>query len=338
MAVKIIIGYLKFLNRVLQQHQIDLAESGINLILFQKFKQALTSQSSELIDVSDYLILMQYTQQYFQRPIALVIAEHATLQDLGLIGYLTSTSLDLQHALQLFGQYYSLLYQQTNQEELQIQQQQEFITLQWQAPFIEWQNFYELNLALIYKITESIVENELIPPRYLIFGYTPIFQNYHYEKFFKTTIQLQAQTYGVCFPIQNLQMRNIAADSELNQVLSLQAKNALQPEYGDALQQYQFKHKVKRLIEKGLQNQQSLQPFVAQQLYCSERTLQRQLEQYELNFQALVDEYRYEKAQQYLKQGKHLAEIATLLNYADQSAFGRAFKRWSGKTPKQFLQ
>lgn len=337
-AVKIIIGYLKFLNRVLQHFQIDLADSDIDLILLQKFKHALASQSSELLDVNDYLILMHYTQQHFQRPIAFVLAEHATLQDLGLIGYLTSTSLDLEQALQLFGQYYSLLYQQTNQEELLIEQQQEKIILQWQAPFIGWQNFYELNLALIYKITELIVENELIPPHYIILGYPPQFPLYYYEKFFKTSMRIQNKEYGLSFPSKNLQMKNIAADSELNQVLSLQAKNALQPEYGDALQLQQFKNKIKRLIEKGLISQQSLQPYVAQQLHCSERTLQRQLQQYQLNFQQLVDECRYEQAQLYLKQGKSFVEIANLLNYADQSAFSRAFKRWSGQTPRQFLQ
>ncbi|WP_288404882.1 AraC family transcriptional regulator, partial [uncultured Acinetobacter sp.] len=40
----------------------------------------------------------------------------------------------------------------------------------------------------------------------------------------------------------------------------------------------------------------------------------------------------------YLKQSRRLSEIAELLGYADQSAFGRAFKRWTGETPKQFRE
>ena len=45
-----------------------------------------------------------------------------------------------------------------------------------------------------------------------------------------------------------------------------------------------------------------------------------------------------EQSQLYLKQSRRLSEIAELLGYADQSAFGRAFKRWTGETPKQFRE
>jgi AraC-like DNA-binding protein len=45
-----------------------------------------------------------------------------------------------------------------------------------------------------------------------------------------------------------------------------------------------------------------------------------------------------EQSKLYLQQGKSFSEIAERLNYADQSAFGRAFKRWTGITPKQFLK
>ena len=52
----------------------------------------------------------------------------------------------------------------------------------------------------------------------------------------------------------------------------------------------------------------------------------------------ILDQYRLEQSKLYLQQGKSLSEIAERLNYADQSAFGRAFKRWTGVTPKQFLK
>ena len=31
-----------------------------------------------------------------------------------------------------------------------------------------------------------------------------------------------------------------------------------------------------------------------------------------------------------------LAEVAFLTGFADQSSFGRAFKRWSGQTPRSY--
>ena len=81
-----------------------------------------------------------------------------------------------------------------------------------------------------------------------------------------------------------------------------------------------------------------LQSYVANCLHCSERTLQRQLKAHQLNFQDILDHFRLEQSKRYLQQGKSLSDIAERLNYADQSAFGRAFKRWTGTTPKQFLK
>lgn len=338
MSVKIVIGYLKFLYRVFQHYQVDWQKSDLlDPELKERFKLALESQSSDVIDVNDYVLLLEFTQRFFKRPVAFVLAEHATLQDIGLIGYLASTSIDLKQAMQLFGEYYSLLYQQTNPEKLIIEQQEDQILLFWNAPNPEWQLFFELNIALIYKITESIVEHELVPPHYIGLGYPMRFQSYHYEKFFKTIIKSTPQKYILSFPIQNLQIRSIAADLELNEVLSTQAKHSLQTSKNDVNSAEILQGKVKRLIEQGLNTTESLQTFVAKQLYCSERTLQRQIKDTGVNFQDLVDEVRYEKAKLYLKKGMNFSEVATLLKYADQSAFGRAFKRWSGQTPKQFI-
>ena len=105
------------------------------------------------------------------------------------------------------------------------------------------------------------------------------------------------------------------------------------------IQQQQFRQKIQGYIEQGLlQQEEVLQSYVAKRLHCSERTLQRQLKTYQLNFQDILDQYRLEQSKLYLQQGKSLSEIAERLNYADQSAFGRAFKRWTGITPKQFLK
>lgn len=363
MSVKIIGGYLKLLNRVLQHYRIDLSISNvsmsnlsmsdlstselrisklpiskIDLNIWQQFQYALQQPTIEPFDANTYVLILEAAQQYFQRPIGLVIAEHATLQDFGLLGYLASTSLDLKQALILFEQYYELLYEQTNLEKLVVETQHDRMIMTWHAPFAQWQMFYELNLALIYKITDSIVQDELIPPNYMTLGYPVKWALYHYERFFNTRIQIVAHQYAICFSVDNLKVRNIAADEELNQVLSHQAQHSLHFNQATELQAQQFKYKIIQLIEKAWSQDKNLQWYVAQQLHCSERTLQRQLKSHGLNFQVIVDEYRLEKSQAYLRQGKRFSEIAERLNYADQSAFSRAFKRWSGLTPTQYMK
>jgi AraC-like DNA-binding protein len=75
---------------------------------------------------------------------------------------------------------------------------------------------------------------------------------------------------------------------------------------------------------------------VARELGMSERSLQRRLRELGSSYSALADEVREATARLYLEQPDiALAEIGYLLGFADQTAFHRAFKRWTGLTPKQ---
>lgn len=75
---------------------------------------------------------------------------------------------------------------------------------------------------------------------------------------------------------------------------------------------------------------------VARGLGMSERSLQRHLGELGYTYNALADEVREATARLYLDQPDvALAEIAYLLGFADQAAFNRAFKRWTGHTPRQ---
>jgi AraC-like DNA-binding protein len=79
-------------------------------------------------------------------------------------------------------------------------------------------------------------------------------------------------------------------------------------------------------------------PLSARALHQSASTLQRRLRREGTTYQRLLDATRRELALEYLKHGGHsLADITFLLGFADQSNFTRAFRRWTGKTPRQFL-
>jgi AraC-like DNA-binding protein len=78
---------------------------------------------------------------------------------------------------------------------------------------------------------------------------------------------------------------------------------------------------------------------IARRLGMSERTLQRRLAEEGHTFQALADGARREAAESLLIDGDHaLAEVAFLTGFSDQSAFQRAFKRWTGRTPATFRE
>jgi AraC-like DNA-binding protein len=96
--------------------------------------------------------------------------------------------------------------------------------------------------------------------------------------------------------------------------------------------------RVRALLLKAMPSGDLDQDGVARSLHQSASTLQRRLRAEGTSFQRLLDATRREQALEYLMEGRHsLANITFLLGFADQSNFTRAFRRWTGKTPRQYL-
>ena len=74
---------------------------------------------------------------------------------------------------------------------------------------------------------------------------------------------------------------------------------------------------------------------VADKMGVSRQTLFRQLKAEGVTFEKVLDELRHKLALQYLK-GKKVSvnETAYLVGFSEPAAFSRAFKRWTGTTPR----
>ncbi len=76
---------------------------------------------------------------------------------------------------------------------------------------------------------------------------------------------------------------------------------------------------------------------VAQDLNLSKRTLQRRLQQQDVNFADLRDNVRFHYSINYLLKGhQSIDAISTLLDFSDRTSFTNAFKRWTGLSPSNF--
>lgn len=76
---------------------------------------------------------------------------------------------------------------------------------------------------------------------------------------------------------------------------------------------------------------------IASALGMSGRTLQRRLADEEISFADLVDEVRLEAAKvMMLNPRLSLTDIAYLIGFDEQSSFSRAFKRWTGDSPRDY--
>ena len=78
---------------------------------------------------------------------------------------------------------------------------------------------------------------------------------------------------------------------------------------------------------------------VARELHYSPRTLSRKLLAQGWRYQQLIDQVREIHARRYLSDPTlPIIQVAQRLGYADSSGFHRAFKKWTGRSPKAFRQ
>lgn len=77
---------------------------------------------------------------------------------------------------------------------------------------------------------------------------------------------------------------------------------------------------------------------VAASLHMSSRTLIRRLKEEGTSYQQLLDEEQQRMARLYLENPRHTVEsVALALGYHDVSTFRRAFRRWFGMPPSEYL-
>jgi len=100
---------------------------------------------------------------------------------------------------------------------------------------------------------------------------------------------------------------------------------------GDIVQQ------VQSIILENLPDGQVTDRLVASELNLSERSMQRRLKEHKTTFRFLLDGVREMVAKQYIENPMNrMSDIAFLLGFSEQSAFSRAFKKWTGKSPVEY--
>lgn len=99
-----------------------------------------------------------------------------------------------------------------------------------------------------------------------------------------------------------------------------------------------FRMEVEARIEALLETGEARIERVASDLGLSRQTLYRRLKDEGVTFEDLLDRLRHRLALRYLRQEKMSVKGASYrLGFSDPAAFSRAFKRWTGASPRAAL-
>jgi AraC-like DNA-binding protein len=154
-----------------------------------------------------------------------------------------------------------------------------------------------------------------------------------FREFFRAPLRFDDEENAVVFHASWLQHRLSSDDPDLRRLLQKQVES-LELQFGD-----DFPEQVRSLLRTALVTGHGGAEQIADMLAMHSRTLHRRLAASGTNFRALVDEGRYAIACQLLAEtDSDVSHVAGVLDYADPSAFTRAFRRWSGTTPAAWRQ
>jgi len=152
-----------------------------------------------------------------------------------------------------------------------------------------------------------------------------------YQRFFQAPLRFDTEQTAVAFPSRWLDQPLASADALLHRHLEAEASLLHARADGGVVRG------LRQLLRKTLGTQKLSIALVARQLGMHERTLNRRLRAEGTTFQRELEAVRHVTAQQLLDEtAMSLAQVASALEYADASAFSRAFKRWAGVTPAQW--
>lgn len=153
-----------------------------------------------------------------------------------------------------------------------------------------------------------------------------------YYGFFRCPVEFGAKHNQIILPLDVVNKRLTSASPQLAQINDQVMINYLaELDKEDIIQQ------VKAAIIDQLPSGNVNEETVSEAIYSSKRSLQRRLNEKGTTFKTILTEVRQDLALKYIHDRKlTLTEISFMLGFSEMSSFSRAFKRWTGESPKEF--
>jgi AraC-like DNA-binding protein len=156
-----------------------------------------------------------------------------------------------------------------------------------------------------------------------------------YARFYGVAPKFGSPRYELVYPAGLRDVGVTSFNSRLRDYFDLQCQNVLE-KMGAATS---FAAQVRKALIGVMDGGDSGMEAIAKRLGMSTRSLQRRLAEEQTGFNDLVAEVREEFAKRYLARGTLTAsEVAYLIGFTEPPAFFKAFKRWTGLTPREFQE
>ncbi|PIG92584.1 AraC family transcriptional regulator [Gloeocapsopsis sp. IPPAS B-1203] len=284
----------------------------------------------------DQTLWRELVQQTGDQNIGLHIGEKFNLAAIGILGYVLFNCQTFGQVLNKLSRYLCLISQgvEINFTVLQTQVLFEYHVIS------DWKNYLleeprqpiEVNFSALLTAAKTLTGYSLHLHE-VWFQYPQPADITEHQRIFQSPILFSQSVNRLIFDAAYLNLPVLSSNSLLLSTFEEHATVML-----DTINQKNiYTQQVVREITHCLQGEVPSLEAIARSLAMSVRNLQRELHSEGTSYQQLLDETRKELAMRYLKkQDVMIHDIVFLLGFSEPSAFHRAFKRWTGKTPREY--
>lgn len=307
-------------------------EQALNEFLDLKLDELNSDESR--VNLDRYYALWREAVEFSGRDdLALRLASRNVMEGMGLVGHVFFNCKTLKDALEHYKRYYQLVNQSI---EINLVQTDEEAIVQ----YLVKDGFEYCRYEMEYSLTIAAQRAKLLLQsgldiRYVSFPHPQPDYLEAYEKTFRCPIYFDQPHAEIAFDVHYLDYKMPRNSPSLYKVLTAHLDRLL----GSLGKGASIASKVESIVRKKISDPELDADYVASRLSMSRNTLYRKLKKEGVAYQDIVDGVRADYAIRNLESGEcSVTELTFILGFSEVSAFSRAFKRWTGRTPNSYLK
>lgn len=190
----------------------------------------------------------------------------------------------------------------------------------------------EFYATILMRVCRKLTDQHVVPMRMRL-SHRRREVSSEFLEFFGSDVEFGAAADDITFAAQAALLPVVSADPYLNRLLTKYCEEALARRPANLSS---FRSAVENALVPLLPHGKAQAAEIASRLGMSQRTFARRLAAERVTFTQVLENLRSDLAQRYLADDTlTISQIAWLLGYQEVSAFTHAFKRWTGKTPRE---
>lgn len=293
------------------------------------------------IPLKQFLALTEDAARLTQNPfLGLKLGTALAPQQLGVLGILISSALDLATALLNFAKWAEALQDASEFQLLQTANEAHFI-YRIVLPDIEsMQQDTEFTIGNICNLIRSRMGPSWRPAE-VHFEHPAPDNRRPYDRYFGgCPVHFEQPVSKIIIPVSDINRPTAQMGSWRDRAMIPMLQEHLSELINEMTQQETFARKISTLVAQKIDNNQFSLSSVAGQMHMSVRSLQRRLDEEGTSFREIVRQERRRRAECILSTQKRASVLDAAIHagYSDASALNKAFRKWTGETPKNFAR